>query len=222
MLILESRIVYLQRVQDAARSYPYHLTGTCPAAAAGALVSKFSRTYETSISPSSKSKRKKSGFAVASAFGYRLRSGDLRYTLMVTDGAGLVHNREKLIKTRDTRIQDGDLELIHDGRTWTWHLRSEAMKVWRDKIHGEAIRPPARRKIVNGKDFDAEKLMDQIYSLPGFRGVRSQVGELVHYLVCEFGRARPDATAPQKRLFLAYVRRLPNKMTVEQEAAIGL
>ena len=222
MLILESRIVYLQRCQDAARSYQWFASGTCPAAAAGALVSKFSRTYETSISPSSKSKRKRAGFAVASAFGYRLRSGDLRFALFVTDGAGLVHNREALRKLRDERLEDGDLELVHDGRTWSWQLRSEAMRVWREKIHGEAVRPVARRRIVNGKDFDAEQLLDKLYSLPGFRRVRSQVGELVHCLVSEFRRARPDSTAPQPRPFLAYVRRLPNKMSALEEVAIGL
>ena len=222
MLILESRIVYLQRCQDAARSYPWYFTGTVPAAAAAALVAKFSRTYETALLPSAKSKRKRSGFAVASAFGYHLRSGDLRFTLFATEGAGLIHNRERLVKLRDARIQDGDLELVHDGKSWTWHLRAEAMDLWREKIRGEAVRPLGRRHIVDGKDCDADLLLDKIYALPGFRGIRSQVGKLVYYLVTEFRRARPDASAPEPRPFLAYVRRLPNKMTKADEVALTL
>lgn len=216
MLTCESRIVYLQRCQDAARSYTWFITGTCPAADSGRLVAKFSRTYETGISPSSKSKRKRSGFAVASAYGYRLPSGDLRFTLFVTDGAGLVHNREKLSKLGDCRVTDGDLELVHDGKTWSWRLRREALDKWRDRIHREATRPPERRTIVDGTDADAERLLDQLYALPGFRGVRSQVGDLVHLLVSEFRRHRPDGTAPKARTFLPYVQRLANRQNGPQ------
>lgn len=210
MLICPNRLVFLQRCQDAARSYSCFITGTCPASDAGRLVAKFGKTYETALSPSSKSKRKRSGFAVCSAFGYHLPSGDMRFALVATEGAGLVHNREKLAKLGEARITDGDLELVHDGRTWTWQLKKEAMEKWRERIRREAVRPTTRRQIVDGVDQDAERLLDDLYALPGFRAIRSQVGELVHYLVGEFRRARPNESTPKPRPFLAYVQRLSN------------
>ncbi|GHD79777.1 hypothetical protein GCM10011419_23580 [Vogesella fluminis] len=65
-------------------------------------------------------------------------------------------------------------------------MSSAAFRQYQQKIHNIAVLPAGRRQEIEidgiRRDKQAEQLLDQLYSEPGFRLLRRQVGRLVSEL----------------------------------------
>lgn len=172
--------------------------------------------YESEISPSSKSKRRKSGLATTTthAYEYPLKDAENRFwvILLVSDGMGLVE-REDLQHIKQNRIEMDYYELVHDGSTWSWQMKSSTVKYWEDRIRRVcAAKPSSRSPVI------AQSLVNSIEKAPKFRLVRKQIGNLFSLYRQEWRRLRPENDAmPSFPTFLPYVRQLPKDATIPQK-----
>ncbi|WP_212635601.1 hypothetical protein [Ralstonia insidiosa] len=235
-MLYRNTLVFLQRLQQAAANGNFHYaSGETNLDDYERLAKKFSTTYETQLSRQTKLRRRRAGEASSTLYAARMLPSPNRgsaisvyWVLVVSDGVGRVHDQEKLKDMRDRKTRltagGGRYELVHDGRTWSWRLSHNAYNRYIERIHRMASLPPGRRRTVeiNGllRDPDAERLLDDLYSEPGFRLLRRQIGKLVSELRREWTRLRP-ANSPKlsERTFLAYVRFLPNEC--RRDPAVG-
>ncbi|WP_156967204.1 hypothetical protein [Paraburkholderia ferrariae] len=220
----------MQRLQQAAtHQHFFYTSGRTDLAGFDRLTKKFADVYGTELSRQTKHKRRLAGEASSLLHGVRLttrsengqRSVD--WVLLVSEGRGLVIQREQLQDLRDphSRLKSSDQqhELVHDGKTWSWRLTHRSYNQCLDRIHRIASLSPDRRRYIeiDGvlRDADAEILLDRLYAEPGFRLVRRQVGKLVGELRRDWRRLRPS-NGPQlsERSFLAYIRFLPDQPVI--------
>jgi hypothetical protein len=224
------KIRFMQRLQQAAvHQHVFYTAGRTDLPGFDRLTKKFADAYGTDLSRQTKHKHRLAGEASSCLHGVRLttrsENGQLSvdWVLLVSAGRGLVTHCEQLQDLRDPRSRlkspDERHELVHDGKTWSWRLTHRGYNQYLDRIHRIAsLSPDRRRQIeINGvsRDADAEILLDRLYSEPGFRLVRRQVGKLVAELRRDWKRLRP-ASGPQlsERYFLAYVRFLPDQPVI--------
>jgi hypothetical protein len=208
----------MQRLQDCStKGFRLYVTGQIDPQKWPAFEEKMVGRYELDMSNSTRSKRRRKGESVVRLYACEVPGGQVVWSMMVTPGKGRIHGQEDLKDIEKIRLELGGFELVHDGVCWTWKMTSERKRYWRERIVEIARRPPHRRRVekeegsLRGKDAEIEGVMDSLYSQPGFRLVRRDVGELVAFANGVWGRYRP-ATGPQisKRTYLPYVRRLPN------------
>ncbi|EEG06968.1 hypothetical protein [Pseudogulbenkiania ferrooxidans] len=227
-MLYDNTLIFLQRLQMAATHGHYHYTcGNTDLERYLRMAKKFAAGYETELSRQTKQKRRRAGEASASLFAVRRstipdQDGKIPifWVLIASDGAGRVHEREKLLdlRNRDSRLTaaDGKYELVHDGKTWSWQLSSAAYRHYQQKIHTIASLPPSRQQEIEidgiRRDKHAEQLLDQLYAEPGFRLLRRQVGRLVTELRGEWKRLRSGRGLKlSERIFLPYIRFLPDR-----------
>lgn len=99
-------------------AYPMWVAGEVHQSRWGGLVDKFSRVYETDITPSARQWRKRRGQCSAHLIAAPLPDGKVRWVLLVTaDGAGEVKLAEKLRDVRAERLVWGDYVLIRATRS---------------------------------------------------------------------------------------------------------
>lgn len=232
-MLYDNTLIFLQRLQMAATHGHYHYTcGNTDLERYHRMAKKFAVGYETELSRQTKQKRRRVGEASASLFAVRRstipdQDGKIPvyWVLIASDGIGRVREREKLLdlRSRDTRLTagGGKYELVHDGKTWSWQLSSAAYKHYQQKIHNVAALPAGHRKEVEidgiRRDKQAEQILDQLYTEPGFRLLRRQVGRLVSELRGEWKRLR-SGSGPRlsERTFLPYVRFLPDQPQLDE------
>lgn len=228
-MLYESKLTLMQRLQQAAgNGYFHYTTGHIEREKFDTMARKFALQYESEISRQSKARRKRAGAATSTLFAMPVRGNPQQdqpeqvwFVLMATEGVGRVHVRERLqdLRQRETRLTtpDGRHQLVHDGVSWSWQMTPSHLQKYRERIHQIATLPPPRRRIIEldniPRDLPIERLQDQLYTEPGFRLVRRQVGLLVKYLRAEWKRLRP-ASGPQPRQisYLPYIRFRPNKL----------
>lgn len=227
-MLYDNTFVFLKRLQEAATNgYRYYTSGSTDLERFERMSRKFAAAYETGLSRQTKHKRRRAGEATATLYAVRRstipdKDGNIpvHWVLIVSDGAGLVCERETLLdlRNRDTRLTaaDGKYELVHDGKTWSWQLSSAAFRQYQQKIHNIAALPAGRRQEIEidgeRRDKQAEAILDQLYSEPGFRLLRRQIGRLVKELREEWKRLRP-ASGPKlsRRRYLLYIRFMSDK-----------
>lgn len=233
---INDEIALMQRMQDAVRReyYFYNLQflESSKLAKLPALISKFERAYDTTIGASTRSRRKAAGEAVSVGYVFyhapaekdaQIEQKCATVALFTTNGLGRIHALEKLSDARETRLTlhygRFEYELIHDGKTWTWRLTRASIKILRESIERIAKKRKERRQIVGDVDIEIEKLQKVLYNeLAYFRGVRRQVGELAKWLAACWLRHRPaNGPQPEKRTFLPYVKRLPNRAKTAED-----
>ena len=204
------------------------------------LEAKFKKQYEVDLKPDTKSKRRRSGIATAEFWAYNRPPGQnpMRFwwILTVSDGVGLVSDREKLVDIvnpldtsgdapkRYKRIELDGYELVHDGVGWSWQMTKATYSWWQSRIKRLCSLPPSRRKI-----GEPEDLIKDIARSPGFRLVRRQVGKLLGNLKGTWKRLRPEKDPlPELPTYLPYVKILAsgpkrkNAKKKEAEKNIGL
>lgn len=229
-------LIFLKRLQMAATNGQYYYTcGETDLDRYERMAKKFATAYETGLSRQTKHKRRRAGWASASLFAVRRstipdQSGKIPvyWVLVASGGIGRVHEREQLrdLRNRDTRLTagGGQYELVHDGKTWSWKMTTRTYQAYLEKMHRVAALPVERRREIEidgiRRDRDAEQILDQLYSQPGFRLIRSQVGFLVEAFKGEWKRLRSDKGPKlSERNFLPYVRFMPNKREKAPAAA---
>lgn len=202
-----SKLVAMQRLQHAARSYSHHTSGQIDAGKFAALESKFQRAYGVMDSPSSKSRMKRKGFAVAELIAWQQSPTRVHWWLLATAGKGRVWEYEQLKEIQKVRIQiAGGYELVHDGRTWSWkYLES----------HVQSLRTSIRLAIAHKQDERLQSLIADVYATAGFRLARQQAGHLAAFIRADWIRVRGAGEAmPAFPTRMLYVRALANEGTV--------
>jgi hypothetical protein len=221
-MLVDNRLVFMQRCVDAAtHGFTHYTMGQT--SDYEALQERFDGLYETGISKATRSRRRRSGAAVAMVYGCPAMplepTHKVTWILLVTPGKGRVHQREQLKPIQAERIRVGSYEMVHDGVSWSWQMTRERFGYWRDRIHSIASLSPDRRQFHLGPDGQREdraieEVMDALYRQPGFRLIRRQVGKLVSFARGEWRRLRPRREPLiRTRTFLPYVQRLPNQRT---------
>jgi hypothetical protein len=197
------KLVAMQRLQSAARSYSHHTHGVTTAQKYAALEKKFHGAYGCEDSPSSKTRAKKKGFAVTDLIAWQQSPERVHWWLLATTGKGRVWEWEKLVPIGQERIQAaGGYELVNDGRTWSWKYRESHIQSLRASIH---------QAITRKHDDRLRQLIEAIFSTAGFRLARQQAGHLVAYIRADWLRVRGrNEEMPPFPTRMLYVRALAN------------
>ncbi|WP_155295340.1 hypothetical protein [Chromobacterium violaceum] len=227
-MLYRNTLLFMHRLQQtAARGNYYYTSGEISLSRFEQLANKFAKVYGTELSRKAKYKRRRTGEATATLYAVRRstilnENGEIPvcWVLIVSGGAGRIRDREQLydLRNRDSRLTFANkYELVHDGKTWSWQISSSAMQKYKEQIHRIAALPIERRQIIEIDgvrcDKHAEQLQDRLYSEPGFRLVRRQVGHLVSQLRKEWARVRPEK-GPKLiiRRYLPIVRFMPDQL----------
>jgi len=135
------------------------------------------------------------------------------WTVLVTDG---VHPARRSESMRDAteesqRLTLGAFQLLQRTRkgqstpAWTWSMTRTVVAGLRERVirsaRGDLHEPVTR-------------VLAELYAVPGFAGVRSQVGHIVGLYRSEWRRRRQRKEPFPRLPRLGYVQRLPNR-TVE-------
>ena len=211
-----SKLVAMQRLQHAARSYTHHVGGQIDAAKFAALEAKFHRAYGVNDSPSAKTRAKKKGFAVAELIAWQASTNRVHWWLLATKGKGRVWEFEQLKEIQKTRLQIfGGYELVHDGRTWSWkYLES----------HVQSLRTSIHLAIAHKQDQRLQALIADVYSTAGFRLARQQAGHLSAFIRADWIRVRganePMPPFPTRMLYVRALANAPAEKVVQGVSAL--
>ena len=215
-LVLTWRAAYMQRIADYVRlGYWRWTSGEVSLERAPAFVQKFAALYRVDASRGQRLRLRRAGLGAARLLLFapkvdsRQGPAKLSWVLLVSDGEHPAAALEKLRDTRSAgeRIRVGGYELVLLPRkdsprpAWTWRMHEERYQAWRDRVV-EAARKPwlsAEADIIKG-----------LYSVPGFAGIRSQVGYLVSLWRREWKRRRNASARFPALPQLRYVQRLRN------------
>lgn len=181
-----------------ARGYCHHFGGNIRADRLAGLIERFEDLYNTGHSPKQRHTRKKRGEANAALFVFPVyMSMDFAWRVLLTEGTHLAFEREKVFDLRDKRNRvtfDSErfelLQLMAKGAkpSWTWRMTQSVFNDYKTGVD-LAIRH-------RSSDQDLKILIKTFYSLPGFRGVRSQVAGLFAHIHREWGRIKKDGPCP--------------------------
>lgn len=213
-VISASKIICMQRLQDAVRHFPLWTNGKVESQKWDALRAKFSDLYETELEASAKSRRKKKGHAVATLIAYCDEENDIvHWWLLATQGRGRINQRETLVCAQHRRIAvSGGYELVHDGTSWSWKYSEAQIAKLRQAIH---------YAIAGRRDDQLKSLVATLYATAGFRIARVQAGKLVAFTKSEWRRLRRSSESlPTFPTQMFYVRRLANQPKERQMAPL--
>lgn len=180
------------------------------------FVKKMEVQFRTSADRNERARRKRAGLGNARLV-LLLINGKVHWWLFVTSpkhGDHPAHKQEKLCDatSKNGRVLMLNFELVkltrhgHKNRMvttksalrWTWRLIDDAYQGWRARIIDD---------VRNGTPNALDYLTYQLWALPGFSGIRSQIGHLAALYRAEVKRKnRDDAPPLPKKLY--YVRRM--------------
>jgi hypothetical protein len=213
----------MQRIQlNVSRGVTHHFVCTVPEKSIENVLAKMTERYNLDLSKDQKYRRKQNGETVADCVVYRGKDKDYELYIHLTAGDDLALFQKKgydVLKDIQTSrsVFDGKYELVNTTRkksaihhnqgrsnsnseTITWRMTQEYYSSL--KAHLE------RAVIVYPKDtFEFKKSVFVLERLPGFRGIRQQIGFLwAHTKKC--WKHASHAEMPTNTLKLSYVRAL--------------
>ena len=222
-LIYTKLELVLQRLNDAVGSgYTHVVCGEISPAKVGVLVRKFDINYQICADKNLRARRKRNGLGNSKWITY-LKNDKVYWWLLVTTpsfGNHFAHSAEKLVDVtkpeHHLKFEQFELVKLAYGKPTkpikssyqprvkpardTWRIAADEYENLRCQII-EVVRTSHAGALVG--------LIHYLYSLPGFGGIRSQVGKLVALYQSEVKRA--GIVNAQKPLdTLHYVRRLPD------------
>lgn len=208
-IVYTSRTILMQRLADAVNhGYTHWIAGSVSLNRSQKLVKKFDMTYQIFADRNLRARRKRTGLGNARLLLWK-NDETIRWWLLVTapaNGEHPAHSIEKLRNAleRNGRIVIDGFELVRlpkngsENTKWTWRMTETKYQSWRDSIIFT---------VRKGAPNALHQMLYQLWSSPGFAGIRSQVGKLAALYRAEVQRSsRKDAPMPPKRL--PYVRRL--------------
>ena len=104
--------------------------------------------------------------------------------------------------TGNKRVQEQEAK--PGGLVLTWRMRAELYEAWRNRALSAARGHNA---------FVLQQLLEELYRVPGFFGIRQQVGKVVALLRREYRRRHGSLVGCPKLPRLYYVTRRPNRGT---------
>jgi hypothetical protein len=207
--VFKYKTSFLQNVQDHVRvGYSDYCCGYVEAHAAAGLARRFALYYRTDLDRNRRARVKKTGQACAVMLMHELnREGRLFWILLLSPGEHPARRLERLHSAHHPlhRISIDRFELVRmtrpgsDVPAWTWRLTG---------IFYDALRASVIDTVRRGKPRDIRVLIAGLFRMPGFRGVRIQVGKCCSLFRASWQRSRSDPLpAFPRKLF--YVSRLP-------------
>jgi len=163
----------------------YWASGTVSPDKATALAEKFALLYGTDVGASRRSALRARHRAASQVLFWPRSPTCLEWWLLVSEGDGVVHEREKLKNAGRTGERLTFLDQFRlvrrqrerekgGGRRWTWVLAPEAFE-----RHLHTVRELSRSHGSDSRITDRlDRYLNQLRALPGFAGIREQKKEL--------------------------------------------
>lgn len=177
--VLTSKTVFLQRVQEAViAGYRHHTQGTIAIEKAPGLFRKFKDLYLVHLDKNARYRRKAAALGNARLIVRFNEDADLDFFLLISPGEHPAHQLEKLGDIRKRPLVYKEFELIlqtlkgRDKPGLTWRLSMDTIEAWRQRLHLHTV---------HYNRFELFRAWHSLYRVPGFGGIRRQVGELVCY-----------------------------------------
>jgi hypothetical protein len=193
-VVLMSKTVFLQRVQEAViAGYRHYTQGTIALEQAPGLIRKFRDLYLVDLDKNGRYRRKAAALGNARLF---LRMNEdllIDFFLLVSPGEHPAHQLEKLRDVRAAPLPYRELELVLlslKGRSkpgLTWRFSADTVAAWKERLH---------LYTAHYNRLELFRAWYSLYRVPGFAGIRRQVGELVGYWRREWQRHRGDDACP--------------------------
>ncbi|MBS0466058.1 MAG: hypothetical protein JSS31_11790 [Proteobacteria bacterium] len=192
--VLLGKTVYLQRIQEAvAAGYCHAALGTVPLAKAQRLVNKFAEVYGFNRGKDERYRRRSQGLANATLHLRLNEEADIDFALLVTEGEHAAHHLERLCDARRDTLRYREFELVlltlrgRSRATLTWRWEATTFDGWKKRLH------------LHTAHYDRSGLYQDwfsLYRVPGFAGIRRQVGELVSYWRRDWQQLRGNDPCP--------------------------
>lgn len=217
-LIFTSKSVAMQALMDGVRNgYSEYVCGSTPVEKLTKAVAVFDKNYLAFADRNERTRRKRRSLGNVSAV-LLLRQDRVDWWLMATPkeaGGHLIHSAERLKNSAEPteRLEIDGFELVRtpkDGTSTsklTWRMTSAKYQNIRQHVI-DTVRSRSYSRMHN--------LLYQLYSMPGFSGIRCQIGNLVALYRAEVKRGGfKEAPKPPRKL--RYLRRIPHSgLTVRE------
>lgn len=242
-IVFTSRQTFLQRTADYVRTGHIHWTaGVVPVDRVHRLVRKFTRLYAVGLDRNRRFRAKRRGEANATLLLVWMSTVQthIQWVLLVTPGDHPAHELERLedAGTREGRVHLFDYELVHltkrrsvrrrypgsvsdtdhptpaGERTTSDPGQGRLVHTWRMRLDVyETLRERALAAARGRNAGEVRALLQELYHVPGFYGVRQQVGRVVALLRREYQRRRGSLAGFPELPALYYVVRRPDRGT---------
>ncbi len=189
------------------RGYTYYLAGSAPIAKIKKVLAVFDQNYRGFADRNERARRKRAG--LGNVMVVLLQKGDqvVWWVLATPQEAGshLIHSSKlKNALHPQERIELNEFELVRIPKPGTslskltWRIREQEYRGWRDYV----------TDTVRHRSFAGMySIFRQLWLMPGFNGIRSQIGQLVALYRAELKRNGIKG-APQPQKELRYLRRV--------------
>ena len=233
VLVLD-QVVAMQRLADCARrGYCWHVSGTVPLRRALPMIEKFQALYDVNAHRNTRWRHRRRGVAGAVLIVYRMMdagivagtAGDtpcerLQWTLLLTDGSSRARHLEALQRVTDTRntLRVGRYEMVRRTRAgqahpaWSYRMTSSVYADYRERVIKSARGDPREPVAL---------LLKELYTQPGFAGIRSQIGQIVSLFRREYRRRHRRGERFPSLPRLGYVQRLATSGTPLRDLVVA-
>ena len=222
-------VVAMQRHADyVRRGYTDFVCGVIPIYKAARLEAKFRALYRVGEHRNVRARRRACGEAAAVLIVYALprdfgedglerttldETAHIGWTLLLTEGEHEARHRETLrcVTGEAKRLCIGPYQLVRRSRpgqsvpAWTWGISRVELAKLRERCirsaRGDGTEAPTR-------------ILSDLYRVPGFAGIRSQIGRTVALFRREWKRRRRASDQFPSLPRLGYVQRLANETLV--------
>ncbi len=189
--------IILETVQRGARHWA---GGLVPVDKALSFAARMAELYAADATQGQRAYARQRGRANTSLIMFPESVNELRFYLLVTPGAGLVRERERLADTHGARehlLWGSQYELLqvqrpreHGGnRTWTWQLTDQRFEMLQASMLQVAHNPGKRRD----RRDDLDSLVRALLRMPGYYGIRQQQLKLVQVGAQAWSRTHTEA-----------------------------
>lgn len=193
-VIFTHKTLFMQRIQEAVgKGYCYYTSGSISPSQAHRLFRKFADLYHVHFDVNARYRAKADGLANTRLFARINEDKSIDFVLLASPGTGAIHHLEKLRDVRRSPLIYREFELVRltlkgrDKPSLTWRLTDETIAAWRQRLHLHTVH------------YNRLELMRDwysLYSVPGFGGIRRQIGGLVNYWRQEWRRYRGGDPCP--------------------------
>ena len=210
-IIFIKKTVVLQALQDAvSRGYTHYLSGSTPIEKIEKTIAVFDFEHHAFADKNERAQFKRKNFGQVKAVLWHPKDSDRVFWWLLTTsldkGKNHIHASENLSDALhpEQRLSVEDFELVRQPKKgtstskFTWRLTDEAYAAMQNSI-SDAVR--------SGSFHKMHMILRALWSLPGFAGIRVQIGNLVTRYKHEAKRAGlKGAPTPPKKLY--YLRRI--------------
>lgn len=203
-------IVMQALLDDVKNGNTRYVQGSIPVEKTERTVAVFNFNYQAFADRNERARRKRSGLGnVRAVLRYDSKSGKVDWWLLTTLPEVARHTIHETDKLKDAlvstqRIEINGFELVRQPKIgtsqfkWTWRMSESKYQEWRDYVI-KTVRSRSRHQM--------DVMLYQLFSSPGFNGIRIQAGKLIALYKAEVKRASlKDAPQPPRRL--QYLRRI--------------